>query len=145
MSRVISIDPGKSKCGFIIADTKEKKVYEALVIRSNLLLNYVKKECRKDNAIKILIGNGTSSKNYLKHLNQLVPDLIIAEEKNSTYRAKLRYFDIFPLQGIKCILPREIFLLNKNLDALAALIILEDFYGTKFDVSEISGIKTWLK
>ncbi len=145
MSRVISIDPGKSKCGFIIADTKEKKVYEALVIRSNLLLNYVKKECRKDNAIKILIGNGTSSKNYLKHLNQLVPDLIIAEEKNSTYRAKLRYFDIFPLQGIKCLLPREIFLLNKNLDALAALIILEDFYGTKFDVSEISGIKTWLK
>ena len=145
MSRVISIDPGKSKCGFIIADTKEKKVYEALVIRSNLLLNYVKKECRKDNAIKILIGNGTSSKNYLKHLNQLVPDLIIAEEKNSIYRAKLRYFDIFPLQGIKCLLPREIFLLNKNLDALAALIILEDFYGTKFDVSEISGIKTWLK
>ena len=145
MSRVISIDPGKSKCGFIIADTKEKKVYEALVIRSNLLLNYVKKECRKDNAIKILIGNGTSSKNYLKHLNQLVPDLIIAEEKNSTYRAKLRYFDIFPLQGIKCLLPREVFLLNKNLDALAALIILEDFYGTKFDVSEISGIKTWLK
>ena len=145
MSRVISIDPGKSKCGFIIADTKEKKVYEALVIRSNLLLNYVKKECRKDNAIKILIGNGTSSKNYLKHLNQLVPDLIIAEEKNSTYRAKIRYFDIFPLQGIKCLLPREIFLLNKNLDALAALIILEDFYGTKFDVSEISGIKTWLK
>ena len=142
MSRVISIDPGKSKCGFIIADTKEKKVYEALVIRSNLLLNYVKKECRKDNAIKILIGNGTSSKNYLKHLNQLVPDLIIAEEKNSTYRAKLRYFDIFPLQGIKCLLPREIFLLNKNLDALAALIILEDFYGKKFDVSEISGIKT---
>ena len=145
MSRVISIDPGKSKCGFTIADIEEKKVYEALVIRSNLLLNYVKKECRKDNAIKILIGNGTSSKNYLKHLNQLVPDLIIAEEKNSTYRAKLRYFDIFPLQGIKCLLPREIFLLNKNLDALAALIILEDFYGTKFDVSEISGIKTWLK
>ena len=145
MSKVISIDPGKSKCGLTIADIKEKKVYEALVIRSNLLLNYVKKECRKDNAIKILIGNGTSSKNYLKHLNQLVPDLIIAEEKNSTYRAKLRYFDIFPLQGIKCLLPREIFLLNKNLDALAALIILEDFYGKKFDVSEISGIKTWLK
>ena len=48
MSRVISIDPGKSKCGFTIADIKEKKVYEALVIRSNLLLNYVKKECRKD-------------------------------------------------------------------------------------------------
>ena len=145
MSKMIAIDPGVSKSGLILADLKEKKVYEALVIRSNLLLNYVKKECKKDKALKILIGNGTSSKNFIKYLNQLVPDLIIAEEKNSTYRAKLRYFDIFPLQGIKCLLPREIFLLNKNLDALAALIILEDFYGTKFDVSEISGIKTWLK
>ena len=145
MSKVISIDPGKSKCGLTIADIKEKKVYEALVIRSNLLLNYVKEECKKDKALKILIGNGTSSKNFIKYLNQLVPDLIIAEEKNSTYRAKNRYFDIFPLEGIKCLLPREIFLLNKNLDALAALIILEDFYGKKFDVSEISGTKTWLK
>ena len=145
MSKVISIDPGKSKCGLTIADIKEKKVYEALVIRIVLLLKYVKKECKKNKAVTLLIGNGTSSKNFLKYLNQLVPDLIIAEEKNSTYRAKARYFDIFPLQGIKCLLPREIFLLNKNLDALAALIILEDFYGTKFDVSEISGIKTWLK
>ena len=145
MKRVISIDPGKSKCGLIIADLEEKKVYEALVIKSCLLLDYLKKECKKDNKLEIMIGDGTSSKNFLKSLNKLEVDVIIAGEKNSSYKAKQRYFDIFPLKGIKSFFPREIFILNKNLDALAALIILEDYYGIKFDVSKVSGTKTWLK
>ena len=90
-------------------------------------------------------SNGTSSKNYIKYLNQFEPDLIIAEEKNSTYRAKQRYFEIFPLLGIKSFLPREIFILNKNLDALAALIIMEDYFQVKFDFSKKVITKTWLK
>ena len=91
------------------------------------------------------MGNGTSSKIYVEALRELVPKLIITEEKNSTYRAKQRYFDIFPLKGFKKIIPREIFLLNKNLDALAALIILEDFYKLKFDINDKIETKTWLK
>ena len=145
MNIVISIDPGISKCGLTVADIKENKVYEAIVVKSSLLLEYVKKICKEEYDTKILIGNGTSSKNFIKSLNQFYPNVIVVEEKNSTYRAKERYFDIFPLSGIKCFLPREIFILNKNLDALAALIILEDYYENKFDVSNITGIKTWLK
>ena len=145
MSKVIGIDPGLSKCGIILADIKEKKVYEAVVLKSCLLLKYVKKKYKSEKNLKFLIGNGTSSKNYIKDLNQLAPNVIIAEEKNSTYRAKQRYFEIFPLLGIKCFLPREIFILNKNLDALAALIIMEDYFQVKFDFSEKVKTKTWLK
>ena len=145
MSRILAIDPGMSKCGVIVADIREKKVYEAVVISSNLLLKYVKKKYQNEKKLKFLIGNGTSSKNYISDLNKLVPNIIIAEEKNSTYRAKQRYFEIFPLLGIKCFLPREIFILNKNLDALAALIIIEDYFQVKFDFSEKVDTKTWLK
>ena len=145
MSRVIAIDPGISKCGVILADIKEKKVYEAVVIKSLQLLKYVKKKSQNEKNLQFLIGNGTSSKNYIKDLNQLSPNVIIAEEKNSTYRAKKRYFEIFPLIGIKCFLPREIFILNKNLDALAALIIMEDYFQFKFTFSKKINTKTWLK
>ena len=145
MSKVIAIDPGISKCGLVIADIKEKKVHKAIVIKSSLLLNYVKKIYQKEDKLQFLIGNGTSSKNHIKALNKIASNIVIAEEKNSTYRAKSRYFEIFPLEGLKSFLPREIFILNKNLDALAALIILEDYYKSKFDVTEIIGIKTWLK
>ena len=145
MSRVIGIDPGISKCGVIVADIKEKKVYEAIVINSSLLLEYVKKKSHNEKNLQFLIGNGTSCKNYIKDLNQLGSSLTIVEEKNSTYRAKQRYFEIFPITGIKCFLPREIFILNKNLDALAALIIVEDYLQVKFDISEKVQTKTWLK
>ena len=145
MSIVIAIDPGSSKCGVTIADIKEKKVYEAVVIKSHLLLKYVKKKYQSEKNIQLLIGNGTSSKMYIKYLNQFEPDLIIAEEKNSTYRAKQRYFEIFPPKGLKSFLPKEIFILNKNLDAFAALIIMEDYYKYKFDLKNIIGAKTWLK
>ena len=145
MSRVIAIDPGISKCGVILADINEKKVYEALVIESNLLLKYVQGKYHKEKNFQLLIGNGTSCNNYIKDLEQIVPNLIIAEEKDSTYRAKQRYFEIFPLLGIKCFLPREIFILNKNLDALAALIIMEDYFNIKVDDSEKINTKTWQK
>ena len=145
MSRILAIDPGMSKCGVIVADIREKKVYEAVVISSNLLLKFVKKKYQNEKKLKFLIGNGTSSKNYISDLNKLVPNIIIAEEKNSTYRAKQRYFEIFPLLGIKSFLPREIFILNKNLDALAALIIMEDYFQMKFYFSEQIKTKTWLK
>ena len=145
MSNVLAIDPGISKCGVIVADIKDKKVYEALVIRSNLLIKFVKKKLLHEKNILFIIGNGTSSENYIRDLNQLVPNLIIAQEKNSTYRAKQKYFEIFPLQGIKSFLPREIFILNKNLDSLAALIIMEDYFQMKFDFCEEINTKTWLK
>ena len=145
MSKVLAIDPGISKCGVIVADIQDKKVYEALVIRSHLLLKFVKKKLLYEKNIQFLIGNGTSSKHYIRDLNQLAPNLIIAQEKNSTYRAKQKYFEIFPLPGIKSFLPREIFILNKNLDALAALIIMEDYFQIKLEFSKQTKTKTWLK
>ena len=145
MSKVLAIDPGISKCGIILADLIDRKVYEAVVISSNLLLKYVQKKYQNEKNLQFITGNGTSSKNYIRDLNKIVPNIIIAEEKNSTYRAKQRYFEIFPLLGIKSFLPRELFILNKNLDALAALIIMEDYFQMKFDFSEQVKIKTWLK
>ena len=145
MSKVIGIDPGISKCGVIVADIRKREVYEALVINSHQLLKYVKKKSQNEKNLQFIIGNGTSSKNYIKDLNKLLPNVIVAEEKNSSYRAKQRYFEIFPVVGIKCLLPREIFILNKNLDAIAALIIMEDHFQVKFAFSKKIKTKTWLK
>ena len=145
MSKVMCVDPGISKCGLILADLRKKIVHEAVVINSNLLLKYVEKVFQNEKNLQFLIGNGTSSKNYIKDLKKLIPNVIIADEKNSSYRAKQRYFEIFPVSGIKLFLPRELFLLNKNLDAIAALIIMEDYFQFKFEFSKKIKTKTWLK
>ena len=42
MTKYISIDPGKYKCGFVLADSYKKKVLQAKVILSNSLIKNVK-------------------------------------------------------------------------------------------------------
>ena len=145
MPRIITIDPGKSKCGLVLAEICEKKVYKAIILKSELLENYVRNLIAAEDVSKIIIGNGTTSREIREKLYFFKKEIITFEEKNTTYRAKARYFELFPISGLKFLIPREVFILNKNLDAISALIILEDYCKTKFTLNQTIDIKTWLK
>ena len=145
MIKIISIDPGKYKCGLVLAEISEKRVYKAIIVKSKLLEDYVRNLNYFEDISKIIIGNGTTSKEIKEKLNFLKKEIITVEEKNTTFRAKARYFELFPIKGLSFLIPREVFILNKNLDAISALIILEDYCNIKFSMNENIDFKTWLK
>ena len=145
MLKLISIDPGKYKCGLVLAEISEKKVYKAIILKSELLENYVRHLIAAEDISQIIIGNGTTSKEIIEKLYFFKKEIIIFEEKNTTYRAKARYFELFPISGLKFLVPREVFILNKNLDAISALIILEDYCKMKFTLNQNIDFRTWLK
>ena len=145
MPRLITIDPGKSKCGLVLAEISEKKVYKAIILKSELLGNYVRNLITAEEISQIIIGNGTTNREIREKLDFFKKEIITFEEKNTTYRAKARYFELFPISGLKFLIPREVFILNKNLDAISALIILEDYYKIKFTLNKNIDFKTWLK
>ena len=145
MFKLISIDPGKCKCGLVLVDMNTKKIDQAIVLNTELLPKYVKTLKSLENISKVIIGNGTTSKENIEKLEFIKKDLIIFEEENTTYRAKKRFFELFPVRGLKILLPKEFFIMNKNLDALSALIILEDYCNDKFTLSKDIDTKTWLK
>ena len=145
MARVITIDPGKNKCGVVLAEINEKEVYKAIILKSELIANYIRNLDTVENISKIIIGNGTTSREIIKKLEFFKKEIITFEEKNTTFRAKARYFELFPIRGLKFLIPREIFILNKNLDAISALIILEDYCKIKFTLNQNVDFKTWLK
>ena len=145
MSRVITIDPGKSKCGLVLAQISEKKVYKAIILKSELIENYVRNLIAAEDISQIIIGNGTTNKEIKEKLEFFKREIITFEEKNTTYRAKARYFELFPIRGLRFLIPREVFILNKNLDAISALIILEDYCKMKFTLNQNLDFKTWLK
>ena len=145
MNKLISIDPGKCKCGLVLADLYQKRVDQAVVLNTKFLPQYVETLNSTENISKVIIGNGTTSRQNIEKLKFLKKELIVVEEKNTTFRAKKRYFELFPIRGLRNLLPKEIFIMNKNLDAVSALIILEDLYNYKFTLSEDIEIKTWLK
>ena len=145
MLKFISIDPGKFKCGVVLVDINKKQVEQAIVLNTEFLAEYIKTLLRVECVSKVIIGNGTTSKENIQKLEFVKKDLIIFEEKNTTFRSKKRYFELFPITGLKKLLPKDFFIMNKNLDALSALIILEDYLNDKFTLSKNINTKTWLK
>ena len=145
MVKLISIDPGKFKCGLVFAELSEKKVYKAIIIESVLINEYIRNLNKVEDISKIIIGNGTTSGFIREKLDFFEKEIITFEEKNTTYRAKARYFEFFPIRGFKFFIPREVFILNKNLDAISALIILEDYCQMQFTLHQSIDTKTWLK
>ncbi len=145
MFKLLSIDPGKFKCGLVLAEIGKKKVNKAIIIKSDLIDEYVRKLTTFEDISKIIIGNGTTSREIREKLDFFKKEIITFEEKNTTFRAKSRYFELFPIKGLKFLIPREFFILNKNLDAISALIILEDYCKIKFTLDQNIDIKTWLK
>ena len=145
MIKLLSIDPGKCKCGLVLAEINKKKVYEAIIIKSESVGDYVRHLTTVENISTIIIGDGTTSKEIREKLNFFKKEIITFEEKNTTFRAKARYFELFPIKGLKFLIPREVFILNKNLDAISALIILEDYCKIKFSLNQNLDFKTWLK
>ena len=92
MARVVTIDPGKSKCGLVLAEISEKKVYKAIILKSELLENYLRNLITFEDIELIILGNGTTSGEVREKLHFFKKEIITFEEKNTTYRAKARYF-----------------------------------------------------
>tara|TARA_B100001250_G_scaffold187593_1_gene161192 strand:- start:41 stop:478 length:438 start_codon:yes stop_codon:yes gene_type:complete len=142
MSHYISIDPGIKKCGLLLADIKSRRVIQAGIVSLDNFFYVVSLWNEEYQISKIIIGDGTNSKylvNQLKRNNFLSINYV--NERESTLRARFRYWEIWPPNYLIRWLPKEILFPPENLDAIVALILLEDFLKYKFIWPEKVGIK----
>ena len=145
MSFYISIDPGMKKCGLLLADMESGKVIEAGIASLNKFSDLISLWNEDYHVTNIIIGDGTNCKyieNKLKHNNFL--NINYVNESGSTLRARFRYWEIWPPNYLFRWIPREILFPPKNLDAIVALILLEEFLECKFIWPEKVDIKIWL-
>ena len=145
MSFYISIDPGNKKCGLLLADIQSGKVIEAGIASLSKFSDLVSIWGQNYNITQIIIGDGTNCKyikNELKRKNLF--DINDVNEKGSTLRARFRYWEIWPPNYFIRCLPKEIHFPPENLDAIVALILLEDFLEYTFIWPDKVDIKIWL-
>ncbi len=145
MSLYISIDPGIKKCGLLLADRQSGTVIEAGIASLDKLIDLVSLWNENYQIIKIVIGDGTNCKyieNKLKQKN--IVNLTYVNERGSTLRARFRYWQIWPPNYFVRWLPKEMLFPPDNLDAVVALILLEDFLKFSFSWPEKVEIKIWL-
>ena len=144
MSLYLSIDPGNKKCGLLLADIQSREVIEGGIASLNKFSELVALWSEEYKISKIIIGDGTNCKyvfNQLKSRNFF--NINYVNEKGSTLRARFRYWEIWPPNYLIRWLPKEILFPPENLDAIVALILLEDFLNSKFIWPNKVDIKTW--
>ena len=144
MSTYISIDPGKRKCGLLLADIKSGKIIAAGIASLNKFSDLVSFWNEEYQISKIIIGDGTNCKYLENKLRQKnIFNFHYVNEKGSTLRARFRYWEIWPPNYLMRWLPKEILFPPENLDAVVALVLLEDFLKISFIWPDKVDIKIW--
>lgn len=128
--RIVAIDPGRSKCGLVLADASQGEVLDALVLPADQLCAQLTQWQQQTRLRELVIGDGTSSKQWQAEIKHLAP-VVVVNEAGTTLRARERYWQIWPARGWRKMLPRGLRLPPCELDAIAALVLLEDHLGER--------------
>ena len=128
MSVIVSVDPGREKCGIAVVDSSgtvlKRKVVTTLSVIDNLL-----ELTEKYSADKILIGSGTNSKTIKKRIIESIPNIPIdiVDETHSTEIARKLYFKEYPPKGIFKIIPIGLQIPPVPYDDFAAVVLAKKY------------------
>ena len=133
MTRVIALDPGRSKCGLLLADITTNTVLQGKVIPSAEVLDQLRAwmvdaQGEAAQIAELVIGDGTSSTIWQHQLPASLKVRVV-DETGTTLRARARYWQLWPSRGWKRLLPLGMRIPSGDLDAIAALVILENHLG----------------
>jgi RNase H-fold protein (predicted Holliday junction resolvase) len=103
---LLSIDPGREKCGLAVLEDKGEILDQAVIPTSQFEIEFEKK-LKQWNPEIILVGDGTFSKAVK---TKIVPfakktPVISVDESNSTFLARKLYFKHHPPRGIWKFIP----------------------------------------
>ncbi len=144
MNKIISIDPGKDKCGMLLVDENELIVLEGKVVDSKSVIKVIEKWEERYQIKLILLGDGTTSNIWQDKIKLTSSSEIkLFKEESTTLRAKYRYLELWPRKDFSRFIPKGLFLPSEPLDAVAALILLEDYLDIRLKWPKKNDFKIW--
>jgi RNase H-fold protein (predicted Holliday junction resolvase) len=124
--RVLAIDPGREKCGLAVLDT-EAGLLERRVVARRELPEVIRDWCDRYQPDLLLLGSGTGSRDLARPLSALAVPLRRVPERDTTRRARGRYFADHPPRGWRRLIPLSLQTPSLPIDDYAAWIIAEEF------------------
>lgn len=129
MNQLAAIDPGRSKCGLVLADAERSLVLEAGVLPplhcQTLLESWWASGCCQ----AVLLGDGTGSSSWAAWLAERPPTLLLVPEAGTTLEARGRYWQLEPARGWRRLLPLGLRLPPRDVDDVVAQILVERHLG----------------
>ena len=136
---LLSVDPGRAKCGLAVvtgpdADAGTRCQERTVVPTERLTLAVAEILRRRPEITRLLIGNATHSATLRRALAETFPELPldVVEERGTSARARRRYVSENPAPGWRRLLPPGMRSPEVSVDDYAALIIAEDYFELFF-------------
>ncbi|KAA0228180.1 MAG: pre-16S rRNA-processing nuclease YqgF [Armatimonadetes bacterium] len=129
MKTVLGVDPGTGKCGLAVVRTDGEKTeilardicdVSGVGLRAHELV-------QAHNVQLAVVGNGTNSKAVQVALRESSPglSLLIVDERDSSIRARERYWECTPRRGWRRLLPSSLQVPPVPIDDYVAVILAE--------------------
>lgn len=128
---ILAVDPGRDKCGVALYDSATQSVLYHAIIATKEMECALKELQRKYPFKKLVIGDGTSSKEFCQRFIKDFPACVIeiVDEAYSTLEARGLYFKLHPPQGLKRLLPLSMLTPEGPVDDLVAVVLLQRYLG----------------
>ena len=134
MKSILGLDPGRDKCGLAIK-SQQQVIYHQ-VVDSNRAILEIERLCQDYSIDLIVMGNGTTSEEWLKKIEAGVSRqiaVVTVDERNSTVEARDRYWLMYPPKGLQKILPFGLRVPSRPVDDIVAILLIERYLDFKQD------------
>jgi hypothetical protein len=140
-SLIAGLDPGRSKCGLVLADTERRLVLEAAILHPQdcacLLQGW-----QHQGLGSVVVGNGTGSRRWQHQLHQLHLQPELVNEHGSTLAARQRYWELCPPSPWIRLVPPGLRLPPRDLDDVVAQLLVERHRGIQLQRSSTAVQRT---
>jgi RNase H-fold protein (predicted Holliday junction resolvase) len=124
---ILGIDPGTRKCGYAVLAAPGVPPVAIGIVELPLLASVVKELIGRFPITAIALGSGTHGPPVAAVIGQNGVPIHVVDERETTLRARMRYFADNPPRGWRRLIPRGMLLPPRPIDDYAALLIAERY------------------
>ncbi|MGB3693635.1 MAG: pre-16S rRNA-processing nuclease YqgF [Spirulinaceae cyanobacterium] len=126
---ILGFDPGKDKCGVAVKKQDSELLYHQ-VVASPEAITSINGLCQKYGVKLLVMGNQTTSKQWKQKLEEKLTakiSILMVDERYSTLEARDRYWEMYPPQGLKRLIPQGMRLPPRPVDDIVAILLIERY------------------
>jgi RNase H-fold protein (predicted Holliday junction resolvase) len=124
---VIGIDPGTRKCGYAVVQAIGERPLELGIAQVDALESTLRELAQRYPVEMVALGSGTNAGTIGAIIAGLGLRSVTVDERETTLRARGRFFADHPPRGWRRLIPRGMLLPDRPIDDYAALLIAERY------------------
>jgi hypothetical protein len=130
-SPLAGLDPGRSKCGLVLADAGRGTILAAAILAPEESLALLRRWQEQAGLVTVVLGNGTGSRIWPPQLARLGLRSETVEEAGTTLAARQRYWQLGGSGGWRRLLPEGLRLPPRDIDDVVAQLLVERHLGQR--------------